>query len=184
MFLTSLARLASQLFTQTTPFIFSCVFGGISPNRRPKGIMLRELPQLFYVPMFPWKYFFHRSFPNLICSHVPMEYFFCESSPNFLFSWKYFFSTKWERNKEIKKRVHEAWLQWQIPFFYLVIQLSSKLFLPTNSLNEISTHSLLHNRCMCMWCVVVTRRREGIRLNLAQKPVFKCSFATLLPINW
>jgi len=26
--------------------------------------------------------------------------------------------------------------------------------------------------------------REGVRLNLAQKPVFKCPFATLLPINW
>jgi hypothetical protein len=40
------------------------------------------------------------SSPNLICSHVPM------------FPWKYFFSVKWERSKEIKR---ELFAQREVP---------------------------------------------------------------------
>ncbi len=52
-------------------------------------------------------------------------------------------------------------------------------FLPTNSLNEISTHSLLHNRCMCVWCVVVTRREGGDQTEFGTKASFQVSLCHL-----
>jgi hypothetical protein len=50
-----------------------------------------------------------------------------------MFPWKHFFSMKWERNKEIKKRVHEAWLQWQNNFFLSIypIEFKTLFYQPT-----------------------------------------------------
>jgi len=44
--------------TLTTPFLFLCVFWGISPNRRTLGRYVKGALPILYVLMFPWKYFF------------------------------------------------------------------------------------------------------------------------------
>ncbi len=42
----------------TNPFLFLCVFWGISPRQSTLGHYARLSPPILYVPMIPWKFIF------------------------------------------------------------------------------------------------------------------------------